>query len=161
MYLRNEWVFSPQGIKSHISHFSFPFSLPQVAFSISTPQHFICWKMNLEGQARSFIWLGQKNVKWENFLMSWNKGQNKKWIVIPNKDIVWKKTYQYHSIFSDPTSRRPFTWTAPPVLLCWCQASPVKQIILLASIIHGVCSLYDGRGVLGRSVLAKWGLTNF
>lgn len=31
----------------------------------------------------------------ENLPMSRNKGQNKSWTVNPNKDTVWKKTYQY------------------------------------------------------------------
>lgn len=54
-------------------------------------------------------------------------------------------------------------WTGT-VPLCWHQAPLRKQTTLLASIIHGVCSLYAERGVLGPMVQneakpsSKWGL---
>lgn len=77
-----------------------------------------------------------------------------KLIVINHNNITWKKTNQCHCIFSDPHLLGGLsTWTGT-VPLCRCQAPPMEQTTLLTSIIHGLCSLYGERGVLGP-VIAK------
>lgn len=114
--------------------------------------------MNLEGKDLSYDWGRKMFVKWENLLPSQNKGQNKKSIVMNNKDLVRKKTNQDHSVFSDPASRRTVhldrSW-AP--LLMSSITSPMKQTTLLASVTPGVCSLCGGRGVPSPSVITEWG----